>query len=391
MNDTRPAALIGAALRSWVLAAAIAGALFGNGGIADGAPSSVSGWQPQATLPDAAVGLAATRLPDGSILAVGGEPALGTPTRMAAVLRHGSATWHMLPGAPFELDTPAILALTTHAVIVVAPAFANGTIAAPSKAALLDPITGTWTILPRVPVALLAPRLLRLNMGSVLAIGGVGDAIGARFDFETQQWTVLHGPMKNLASYSTVMMPGFGMILLGSVAIDSAQQPYGVRRAWVLTADARWRELARPPIEIDGAQAAVLDASRVMFGGGYGVGDDPRAPAPPCIIYNTRSNSWSVSGSVGQDHRGANLIPLGHGRAVLLGGHSADGAPSNGCELFDNTGWHKAEPLPSAWAGYAAVALDGNTVLIVGGDRSTRGVVGPVADTMQLSVGPIAG
>jgi hypothetical protein len=391
LNEKRSRAKPGIIARAFMLIIPILTILNLGHQSAIGAPSTSAGWHAQATLPAPAVGLAATRMPDGSILAVGGEPALGTPTRMAAVLRPGASAWTSLPKAPFELDTPALLALTAHAALVVAPAFANGTIAAPSKVLLLDPVTGSWTTLPNVPIGLLSPRLIRLSQGAVLAIGGVGDAIGATFDFKSQQWTLLHGPIKSLAGYSAVMMPGLGTILMGSVAISAAQKPYAVRRAWLLTQAGTWRDLARPPVEMDGAQAVVLDQSRVLFGGGYAVGDDPNAAAPPTIIYDTYSNSWSLAGSTGQDHRGAKLIALGHGRAVLLGGHSANGRPSTGCELFDATGWHPAEPLPSEWAGYAAVALDGNTILVVGGDRATRGVVGPVADTMQLAMGAVVG
>jgi hypothetical protein len=202
---------------------------------------------------------------------------------------------------------------------------------------------------------------------------------------------VLHGPIKDMAGYSAVMLPRLGMILMGSVAINGAGHPYSVRRAWLLTPENTWRELARPPVEMDGAQAIVLDDSHVMFGGGYPVGDDPRLSAPPCLVYDARSGAWSVTASIGQDHRGAELVALGRGRVVLLGGHAASGAPSSTCEFYDNTGWHNAESLPAAWAGYAAVALDGNTILIIGGDRASHGGVGPVADTMQLSVGPVAG
>ena len=70
----------------------------------------------------------------------GGAATQRSGARMAVRLDPKHDAWQNLPPAPVDLDTPAALALTDHAVLVVAPSFANGSIGAPSKALILDPI-----------------------------------------------------------------------------------------------------------------------------------------------------------------------------------------------------------------------------------------------------------
>lgn len=343
-------------------------------------------WRQVAQLPYPVQGLTAVRLPDSSIVALGGNAAIASQTRLAARLVLGISSWSRLPDSPVALDTPAALALTPHAVMVVAPSFANGSIAQPSQALMLDPTQRTWTVLPHTPVPLIAPRLLRLDAHSVLAVGGVGNSVGAVFNLTTQRWTVLNSPWPNIASYSVASVPGRGVLLLAGVAINAKQLPYGVRRAWLLSPTLGWRQVARPPFVVDGTQAVSIDARHVLFAGGYPLADNPQALAPPPLLYDVDRDIWSVTSPIGQNHRGAQLLSLGSGRALLVGGHASGGVPSNGCLLFDGHYWRKSEPIPDAWAGYAAVAVNDSQILLIGGDRTADHTIVPVADTMLLSL-----
>ncbi|HWE64856.1 MAG TPA: hypothetical protein VHB98_24345 [Chloroflexota bacterium] len=344
-------------------------------------------WRPLAALPAPTAGLAATRLPDGSVLAVGGDASTGTNTELAARFSLQSGSWHRLPNAPVPLATPAVLALNMHAVLVVAPSIANGTMAAPSKALILDPLRGQWLSLPSCPVALFQPRLLQLNAHEVLAVGGIGDTIGAIFDRSTQRWTPLASPVAALSTYTLAALPDGRAMLVASVAIDAQHQPAMVRQAFALTAAHTWQTLARPPIAVDGEQAVALDDHRILLAGGYGLADDPSAPVPPALIYDVHLDRWSVAGATGADHRGAQLVALAGGRALLIGGHGPDGQPSAGCLLFDGSRWQAAQPLPGPWAGYALVTLADGSVLLIGGDRPSSDGFTTVADTMLLPLG----
>jgi hypothetical protein len=343
-------------------------------------------WRQVAQLPYPVQGLAAVRLPDSSIVALGGNAAIASQTRLAARLVLGISSWSRLPDSPIALDTPAALALTPHAVMVVAPSFANGSIAQPSQALMLDPLHRTWTVLPHAPIPLLAPRLLRLDAHSVLAMGGVGNRVGAVFNLTSQRWTVLDSPWPNIASYSVVAVPGRGVLLLAGVAINAKQQPYGVRRAWLLSSSGEWRQVARPPFVVDGTQAIMIDAHHALFAGGYPIADNPRAATPPPLLYNVDSDTWSATASIGPNHRGAQVLSLGPGRAILVGGHAPGGVPSSGCLLFDGHVWTATEPIPDAWAGYAAVAVNNSQILLIGGDKTADHSIVPVADTMLLSL-----
>ncbi len=328
-------------------------------------------WQTLPSLPTADTGLTAVRLPDDSIVALGGDATLGAQARAAARLDPKRDAWETLPPAPVDLDTPAALALTEHAVLVVAPSFANGAIGAPSKALILDPIWRRWITLPPCPVALLSPRVLLLNPHTILAVGGVGDLIGATLNLTTEQWTPLSSPVPDLAGYSMAALTGKGALLLSSVAIDAHAQPMAVRRAWILSPTGAWTEAARPPLVVDGAQAVDLGSGQVLFAGGYPIGDDPRLPAPPALLYNVAHNQWSIAGSTGGDHRGGQLVLLGAGRAVLVGGHGPNGRPNASCVVYAGAMWRHAFTLPGPAAGYAVVSTANGELMLIGGARPT--------------------
>jgi len=357
-------------------------------GAVQGYAAHARSWRPQATLPAPAEGVTAIRLPDGSVLALGGDDGVDAQTRMAARLLPGTATWIRLPSAPVDLATPGALALSMDSVVVTAPAFANGNLAEPSRALLFDPLTGTWAALPVVPVPLFAPVLLRLDSQHVLALGGVGGAVGAVLNLHTRAWTRVLSPVQNLASYTAVMLPTCGVMLLASVSVAGNGQPAPVRQSWLFTPQRTWRRLARAPILADGAQAALLDGNRVLFAGGRPLADDPRAAAPPALLYDAQRNTWSVAGSTGENHRGGQLVALAGDRALLIGGHDAGGAPSRECLLFDGHSWRATESLPGPWAGYAVVAVSSTNVLLIGGDRPRARSIAPVADTMVWSLDP---
>jgi hypothetical protein len=204
----------------------------------------------------------------------------------------------------------------------------------------------------------------------------------------THAWTPLEGPVSDLASYATAMLPGKGVLILASVAISAAGQPLAVRRAWLLSGRHAWRQVARPPDAEDGAQAVAIDDHRVLFAGGRPLGDNPSQSAPPPIIYDDASNTWKITGSTGDSHRGGLLVALGADLALLVGGHGAMGDPTSECLLFDGSNWHHTQPLPGSWADYALVALPDFRVLLLGGDRREASTIRPVTDAILWSLDP---
>jgi len=321
-------------------------------------------------------------MPDDSIVALGGDATLGLQSRLAIRLDPRHDAWRRLPSAPVDLDTPGALVLGNHAVFVVAPSFANGAISAPSQALILDPVWGRWVSLPPCPVALLNPRVLQLNPHTVLAAGGVGNLLGATFNLTTLRWTPFDSPIRNLAGYSLAALPGKDAMLMASVAIDARGNPIPVRRAWLLSPSFSWTEIARPPVLMDGASAMAIDSTRILFAGGYPLGDDPRLPTPPALLYDLAHNQWTIAGPTGSDHRGGQLVALGNGAAVLVGGHAPTGRPTSSCLMFSHSSWRHAFALPAPWAGYAAVSTDRGELLLIGGARPSA--AGPTAGAAAL-------
>src|SRR5205085_11089162 len=106
----------------------------------------------------------------------------------------------------------------------------------------------------------------------------------------------------------------------------------------------------------DGASAVALGASRVLVAGGYPLGDDPMLAPPSSLIYDAQLDRWSAAGATGTNHRGAELVAIGNGRAILVGGHGPDQQPSPACLVFNGHRWQPTEPLPGPWSGYALVS-----------------------------------
>lgn len=347
--------------------------------------SSASAWHVGAFLPVATADLAAVRLDDGSIVAIGGVTALTRHTRTAELLMPGATSWIRLPDAPIDLGTPAVMALNLETVMVVGPSGASGMLAAPSKALLLDVLHRTWTMLPDVPVPLLRPDLVRLDAARVIAVGAVGGAVGAVFDLNAGRWTVIGAPLPNLAGYTTVMLPGQGLMVMITVAIDVHLQPYPVRFAAVLDRGLKWTPLAPPPYTSDGAAAVLLDSNRVLFSGGLSTVNDPAAQATQPLLYYPLTNTWIVADGIGPSHLGGSLTGLGSGRALLIGGHSALGTPTMECLLYSGLTWYSSASLPGPSAGFAVVAVDESHLLLIGGDRAGPTSIGPVSDTFEWS------
>jgi hypothetical protein len=353
------------------------------------AQRAAGAWQPLAPLPAPADDLAAVALPDGSVLVVGGNAGVLRGVRLTARYRPGAAVWQRLPDAPVPMSTPALLSLSLQEVLVVEPSFALGGSATPSRALLLDPHTGTWQLLPSCPVPLLAPRLVRLSSWQILAVGGVGATIGAVLNLHSDRWTTVPSPVPNLATYAVAPLGAGRVLLIAEVAVDSHGAAGAVRRAFALEGTSNWHQLARPPVAEDGAQAATLDNGQVLLAGGYPVNDNPRLPVPQAQIYTIRTNSWRVLAATGPATRGAHLLALPGGRALLIGGHYPAGMPSSQCMLYARGIWHSLNPLPGAWSGYALVVLPSGGVMLIGGDRPMGNGFGASDQTLLLPVGTL--
>jgi hypothetical protein len=350
-----------------------------------------SAWQPLAPLPVPSDDIAAVALPDGSVLAVGGDAGVLHGVRLTARYSAITGTWQRLPDAPVPMSTAALATLASGVVLVVEPSFALGGTATPSRALIFSPATGKWRILPSCPVPLLSPRLVSLSASEMLAVGGVGANIGAVLNVTTGQWTVVPSPVPNLATYAIAPLGVGRVLLVAEVAIDGHGTPGAVRRAFAFSAQGSWQELARPIASEDGAQAVALDSGEILLAGGYPVGDNPNLPVPPAQLYRPRTNSWQILSSTGAASRGAQLLALPGGRALLVGGHFPAGNPSSQCLLYRQGRWHSVDNLPGPWSGYALVVLPRGDVMLIGGDRPIGHGFGASNQTLLLSSAALQG
>ncbi len=198
-----------------------------------------------------------------------------------------------------------------------------------SSAELYDPVGGAWSATGAMAIGRVAPLLVGLNSGLVLAVGGASGRLAELYDPATATWSAT-GPMQVSRSGSPVRMT-----------------------------------------------ATRLADGRVLAAGGFSGSTTTKVTE----IYDPATNAWTRTGDLNIDRRDHTAVLLADGRVLVVGGeHSLpqDDPPgqepaATSAEIYDPaTGsWALTEPPPVARNRWSSVLLDDGRVLLLGGLYST--------------------
>ena len=326
---------------------------------------------------------AATLLPDGRVLVVGGGS-----------FEDGRATAELYePGTGMWTATGTMVKGHSHGATTLLP---DGRVLAvggfgleAATAELYGPATGRWTVTGSLSEAHSFLTIKLLPDGRVLGVGGYemdGDRCCADtstaelYDPSTGTWTVTGSMAVGRSAHTSTLLPDGRVLVAGG--IDSGGSGGRTSAELYDPRSGRWTTTGSMA-EGRGAHTATLlrDGTVLVTGGWHALGDRPALTTAE--LYDPRTGRWAATGSMAEARSNAHCgwHSCGHmatllpdGRVLVAGGgNNPDGASALAtAELYDPaTGrWTPTARMVVARVGSVATLLLDGTVLVSGGDFS---------------------
>jgi hypothetical protein len=250
-------------------------------------------------------------------------------------------------------------------------------------AELYSPVTDTWTPAEPMAEARSSLRLIALDDGKVLAVGGGYLRPSELYDPVSGHWSApnVGGITGTPRLYPAVAKLGDGRVL--------AAGGHGIFDEYA-TADvydprtATWTPVAPMHVVRVDALAAGLPDGRVLVAGGHSRATQPQAVDPAAgtyEIYDPAANAWTPPAPLSRRRSGyGRLVTLTDGRLVITGGSNAPttdepyGGEVNTADVYDpETGkWAETAHAARARSEHVAVARPDDSVLVAGGIPDER-------------------
>lgn len=329
-------------------------------------------WTATGNMVDARWNHTATQLLDGRVLVAGG---VGSPTSEFFANILASAELYDPGTGEWTATGPMLGIRTGHAatllpdgkVLVVGGGNSSDGNGGPlATAEVYDPATRSWTAAGNTIGSGPGRTATLLHNGKVLVTGGIGEnlealAVAELYDPGTRSWTAT-GDMVEARSGHRAMLLLDGKVLVagGSLSAELYDPSTG-----------QWTATASTLGLLVGNSATLLSDGRVLVAGGMG-GTGASSTAE---VYDPGTRQWIATGEMVEArlYHTATLLP--GGRVLVAGGVDSviDGGQAvTSAELYDlDTGsWTLTEPMPDARRGVTATLLRDGTVLVAGGSGS---------------------
>jgi WD40 repeat protein len=291
----------------------------------------------------------ATVLPDGRVLAVGGQ---GTK---AELFNPGTGTW--TPAASMNRSRAyPTTTLLPGGKVLVAGGF-DGT-APLASAELYNPATNRWTLTGSMTVARQQHTAALLGNGKVLVAGGTipgsyywnPTATAELYDPATGTFTATGSMTKPRAVFTLTPLLDGTVLAADNLQTDLYDPTTGT-----------FSPTAPLPTDIDATSAVRLGDGRVLAVGGA------RGSTTASEIYAPATRTWQPAASLNYSHTAApwNEVLLADGRVLVVGGTSTPFA-----EIWDPAAgfWSTTGQMASARsANFGTVRLPDGRVLVDGG------------------------
>jgi hypothetical protein len=318
------------------------------------------------------LGYTATLLPDGKVLVAGGRSERTAGELASAELFDpGSGTW-TATGAMIEARYDGYTAtLLRDGKVLVAGGWAGHALA---SAELYDPSSGTWSATGSMGAVRFYHSATLLKDGRVLVAGGVGSGGGLAsaelYDPRTGSWTAT-GTMIGADDQIALLLLDGKVLVLGAASAEVYDPSSGT-----------WTATGKISENRGGYTATLLPDGKVLVAGGDSatlvVQPDVGGPGPDALtlasaeLYDPRTGSWTVTGSMTEARRGHTATPLPNGAVLVAGGYrnSAEGTMTlASAELYDPSSgtWTATAGMLAARIGHTATLLADGRVLVAGG------------------------
>ncbi len=338
-------------------------------------------WVNAASMPTARGVAAASVLPSGRVLVVGGSTATQTFITDAAIYDPVGNTWQAIAPLPIGHRLSSQL-LNTGEVLVVGNDDNSSNF--PPSSFLYTETPSGWSATNNAPsLKRYQPALALLTTGSlvghVLMAGGYDNnsSTGPNGTYKTTElynpttktWSA--GPSMNVARFSnTATALNDGRVLVVGGAQRDPLTPYNSAELYTLGGGS-WTNATSMAGARYAHTATLLPSGEVLVVGGINT-----ATALNSVeLYNPTNDTWSLKApmTVARQLHTATLLPSG--KVLIAGGQNLAGTPTNSAELYDpatNT-WSDAGPMNSARGRYPIAALlSCGRVLVAGGTTANN-------------------
>ncbi len=298
-------------------------------------------WSPTASMADARLWPAAVTLHDGRVLVAGGvQGRRFSPLVTGELFDPRTGTWAPTGRLNANHTSHDAVVLQDGRVLVVGLSLETDEVLDPALAAeVYDPVTNGWVLTGPMNVARVAPSIVLLRDGRVLAAGGSNQVADAEvYNPATDTWTPV-AAMSRPRSY-----PEAATLPDGRVLVAGGESPYpdlDVSYETLATAEifdpatGTWAPAGSMTEQrgVDAALATLADGRPVFVGGfsyerpvpnGSGGWTIPSRPNTVAEVFGASSGTWTATAPTLYRHSGHVAVGLLDGSLLVAGGHRAE-------------------------------------------------------------------
>ncbi len=304
-----------------------------------------------------------TRLPNGKVLAAGGEGAGYFSVATAELYDPTLGIWTATgPLATDRYGHTATL-LGNGKVLVAGGLQSFNTYGNIASTELYNPTNGTWATNQPMTTSRYGFTATLLGNGKVLAAGGqshdasgyTGQASAELYDPNLGTWT-LTGTMPNVHQFHTATLLTNGWVLVvggqdnNGSALTNADLYNPTSGSWTATGGTIKRH--------SNHNAILLPNGKVLVAGGV---DENYNPQKFSELYDPATGTWTATGALNVNRSGSTAILLTNGLVLIAG-------PDNSAELYNPTSgvWSAAAPMHQPRQQFPMVQIN-DQVLVAGG------------------------
>ncbi len=337
-------------------------------------PSGSPTWDTAPTLTTGRAYLTASLLKDGRVVVIGGVASTGNPSPVVDIFDPASPS-SFTPGTNLTTARYGHTATAVDNLVIVTGGFSNNSAsAALSDSLLYNVAAGTWSSLGTLKNG---ERTLHTanRSGDYLVLLNGRDKnsspvnMAEKIDVSKFSWKREGDLITNRGAHITAQLPDGRVLVAGGISNPSSSVSSYLDSSEIYNpATGQWSAGPNLPTKRLWATATRLNDNRILVVGGV---DEAMNRLKPTAIYTPSTNTWSVGPSIalGRIGHSANLLP--DGRVIIMGGNEDSGffPPTNKTEIFDPTTnqWSAGPNLLTAITEHAAVTLNDQTILLVGG------------------------
>jgi WD40 repeat protein len=300
----------------------------------------------------------------GGLLALflGALTALSVVPALAAV----SGTWAFTGSMPDAQAYDAATLLPSGQVLVVG--------GYESSAELYNPRTGTWTLTGPMNAARNLSTATLLSNGEVLVAGGNSNgpqASAELYNPATNSWT-LTGSMHTARYQHTATLLQNGQVLVAGGYNENVNNPYLTSAELYNPSTGTWTTTGSLHSARIYDTMSLLTNGQVLVAGGYNATPTAINILATAELYNPATGKWTLTGQMHTPRTGHAAALLASGQVLVAAGENYTNSLTS-AELFNpSTGnWTLTGSLHAARNQHTATLLSNGQVLVAGGQNGT--------------------